>query len=154
MHLCYTGAIMMQKKLNLKKLPYVWQVLLEISISHFEAVLHKYSIFSEVKGTALKSNVILLALSILTAVLLKTRPFIKAIRSNLALVTVLLELYTLLHLFSEKYNSVSKGRNSGSKQKKKYEQLMFEVSNFWFSSKSFFVSNSNKYWEIEENHWF
>lgn len=69
LHLYNTKALIMQTKLNLKKLPYVWQILLEISISYYEPFLHEYFIFTEVKGIALISNAILWALWILTAAL-------------------------------------------------------------------------------------
>lgn len=116
--MCYTSTIMMQTKFGLNKSYHTQDRSFLRSPFHTVKQFYISTLCSLSQRPTLKSNVILWSLSILTAVLLKIRPFIKAIRSNLALVIVLLELFTLLHLFSEKYNSVSRARNSSSKQNK------------------------------------
>lgn len=101
LHLHNTNALIMQKKLNLKKLPYVWQIIPDISISYYESVLHKYSTFTEVTGTALISNVMLLTLfNFNSSSLLEKRLFIKAIR-NIPVLAIQNCLNCIaLHIFS------------------------------------------------------
>lgn len=101
LHIYNTNVLIMQTKLNLKKLPYVWQILLKISISHYEPFLHKYSIFTEVEGTAFVSNAILLALfKFQQQPSLEKRLFIKAIRSIPVLAIQYCLNFVLPHIFS------------------------------------------------------